>query len=384
MFKTSSKIKKMKSENQLTRVSIVGCGKIAEAHAEIIKSISHAGLVATCDKEILMARQLAERYGAGAFYDDLFVMLQKEKPDVVHITTPPQSHFELARICLNAGCHVFVEKPFTVNAAEAEELISLAKNKNLKITVGTDEQLSHVAIQMRKLVSEGWLGETPYHMDCYYCYDLGDERYAMSFLKNRHHWLWQLPGQLIQNIIPHAVIKLCEFLGNETVEVKAVGFTSKFLKDLGESDLKDELRAIIRDNRGSTAYLTFSTQIRPAIRQFFIYGAKNGLFLDQDHHALIKIPGSTYKSYLEKTLPLNRLAREYRKNMFANIRLFMKRQFQMKRGLYNLIDLFYKSIETNSPPPIPYEQILLSSRIIDSIISQIYPNKQEPKPTEQS
>ncbi len=350
----------------------MGCGKVAEAHAELIKSISHAKLIATCDIEILMARQLAERCGAEAFYDDLSLMLEKEKPDVAHITTPPQSHYELGRICLNAGCHVFIEKPFTVKAEEAKELIKLAQSKNLKITLGTDEQFSHIAIRMRQLVSEGWLGEPPYHIDCYYCYDLGDERYARAFLKNRSHWLWQLPGQLIQNIIPHAVMKICEFLDPENVEVKALGFTSKFLKELGESGLQDELRAIIRDSKRTTAYLTFSTQIKPPIRQFFIYGTKNGLFLDQDHHALIKIPGASYKSYLDKTLPLNNLARQYRKNMFANVRLFMKRQFQMKRGLYNLIECFYRSISEGGDPPIPYEQIILCSAIIDLIIDQIY------------
>lgn len=364
----------------MIRACIIGCGKIAEAHADIIRTLTNARLVATCDKEILMARQLAERYGAEAYYDDLFSMLEKEKPDVVHITTPPQSHFEIAKICFSTGCHVFIEKPFTLNAKEAKELLDLAQNKNLKITVGTDEQFSHIAIWMRKLVSEGWLGEPPYHMDCYYCYDLGDKRFARVFLMNRSHWLWKLPGQLIQNIIPHAVMKICEFLDPKDIEINAIGFTSKFLLELGEHELKDELRAIIKDNKGNTAYLTFSTQIRPPIRQFAIYGSKNGLILDQDHHALTKIKGSTYKSYLEKTLPLNNLARQYRKSLFDNIKLFMKRQFQMKRGLYNLINLFYGSIKGNYPPPIPYDQILLSSRIIDSIIHQIYSDTQPKKP----
>lgn len=359
----------------MIRVCLVGCGKVAEAHAEVIKALSNAELAATCDKEILMARQLAERYRVASFYDDLSRMLEKEKPDVVHITTPPQSHYEIAKMCLNEGCHVLIEKPFTVSAEEAKEMVDLAQNENLKITVGTDEQFSHIAIQMRKLVSEGWLGGPPYHMECYYCYDLGDRRYAEAFLKNRSHWLWKLPGQLIHNIIPHAVMKLCEFLYPDNIKVNAVGFTSNFLKDLGENELKDELRAIIFDKNGSTAYLTFSTQIRPPVRQFAIYGNKNGLVLDQDHHALIKISGSTYKSYLEKLLPLNNLAHQYRKNLVANIKLFMKKRFHMKRGLYNLVNNFYRSIETNSSPPIPYEQILLSCILIDSIISQIYSNE---------
>jgi len=361
----------------MLKVAIVGCGKIAEAHAEVIGSFSSTAIfIATCDKELLMAKQLAERFGAKSFYDDLPTMLQEEHPDVVHITTPPHSHFELAKTCLEAGCHVFVEKPFTVKAEEAKELIDLAIFRNLKLTIGTDEQFSPVAMGMRRLVKSGWLGGAPTHMDVYYCYDLGDERYAMAFLKNRSHWLWQLPGQLIQNIIPHAVVKFCEFMTDDEVTVLAQGFTSKLLQNLGEFELKDELRATITDFKQTTAYLTFSTQIGPPLRQFLIFGPKNSLLVDQDHQALIKIPGKTYKSYLEKTIPLYNFVRQYRQNMSYNIRLFLKREFQMKQGLYNLLRLFYQSIINDTPLPIPYNQILLSARIMDDIISQIYPTEQ--------
>lgn len=356
----------------MVRVAIVGCGKIAEVHASIIKYNYNAELVAVCDREILMAKQLAERFGIKAFYDDIFMMLEKEKPDAVHVTTPPQSHYEIAKMCLNAGSHVFVEKPFTTCTNEATKLIELAKSNKLKITVGTDEQFSHIAYQMRKLVDEGWLGGPPYHMDCYYCYDLGDERYARAFLKNRSHWLWQLPGQLIHNIIPHAVMKICEFLEPEYVEVKAVGFTSKFLVDFGEYDLKDELRTIVRDNINTTAYLTFSAHINPPLRQFMILGTKNGLLLDQEHHSLIKIEGKHYLSYANKIIPLKDYAGQYRKNMIRNIKLFLKRQFHLKRGLFNLINAFYHSILEDCPPPIPYDKIILCSKIIDSINNQIY------------
>jgi len=363
----------LKNSSRSIKVAIVGCGKIAEAHAEVIRSFARAArLVATCDKELLMAKQLAERFGTKSFYDDLSTMLKEEHPDVVHITTPPQSHYELAKTCLEAGRHVFVEKPFTVNVTEAMELIDLATTNNLKLTVGNDEQFSPVALEMRHLVKSGWLGGPPTHMDVYYCYDLGDEHYARAFLKNRSHWLWPLPGQLIQNIIPHAVMKFCEFMADGEVAVSAQGFTSKLLQNLGEFELKDELIAAITDSCKTTAYLTFSTQIGPPLRQFLIFGPRNSILLDQDHQALIKIPGKTYKSYVEKTIPLHNFARQYRQNMFNNVRLFLKKEFHMKRGLYNLLELFYKSIANDTPPPIPYDQIILCSRIIDEIISQIY------------
>ena len=59
-------------------------------------------------------------------------MLQATSPDVVHITTPPQSHYSLARQCLESGSHVYLEKPFTITASEAESLIQLAEELRLK------------------------------------------------------------------------------------------------------------------------------------------------------------------------------------------------------------------------------------------------------------
>src|SRR5262245_20292358 len=101
-----------------------------------MQRVSSCKLVAVCDRELLMARQLAERFGLEGYYSDSEELLQKSRPDVVHITTPPQSHFPLARQCLEFGCHVYVEKPFTLTSEEAESLIKLAEERGLKITAG--------------------------------------------------------------------------------------------------------------------------------------------------------------------------------------------------------------------------------------------------------
>jgi predicted dehydrogenase len=105
----------------MLKIAIIGCGKIADAHAAQIRRIPSSRLVAVCDREELMARQLSERLELGKHYSDVGQLLNEARPDVVHITTPPQSHFELAKLCLMRGIHVYVEKPFTLTTPEAEE-----------------------------------------------------------------------------------------------------------------------------------------------------------------------------------------------------------------------------------------------------------------------
>src|SRR5258708_2696019 len=135
----------------MLKVAIVGCGKIADAHASQIQRIPGCEIVGVCDREPLMAKQLSERFPVKNCYGDLSALLGEARPDVVHITTPPQSHYEIATFCLQRGAHVYVEKPFTVYAHEADSLIALANDRGLKITAGHDDQFTHVARRMRGL-----------------------------------------------------------------------------------------------------------------------------------------------------------------------------------------------------------------------------------------
>jgi predicted dehydrogenase len=358
----------------MIKAAIIGCGKIADQHAEIISGLPDCEIVAFCDNEPLMARQMAERFNVSKHFSDAKEMLESVNIDVVHITTPPQSHFPLAQICLEAGCNVYVEKPFTVNTADAEALIQLATSNNLKITVGHNAQFSPAAIRMRQLVKDGFLGGKPIHIESYYCYDFGDARYAKAFLSDKTHWLRSLPGTLTQNIISHGVCKIAEFLTGDNPTVIANGFISPLLKGLNETQIIDELRVIINDNEETTAYFTFSSQMKPVLHQCRIYGPKNALIIDDDNQTLIKIRGNKYKSYVNHFVPPFTYARQYMANGFYNINRFLKRDFHMGYGMQYLIKAFYQSITDNSPLPISYKEILLTSKIMDSIFEQIKSN----------
>jgi predicted dehydrogenase len=302
------------------RVAIIGCGKIADAHACQIQRIASSEIVGVCDREELMARQLAERFNVNRYFDTVTDLLDALAPDVVHITTPPRSHFEIARECLHRGSHVYVEKPFTMNAREAEQLIALADERGLKLTVGHDAQFSPVARRMRTLVAEGYLGNSIVHMESYYGYDLGDDRYARAFLRDGDHWVRRLPGGLLQNVISHGIARIAEFIRGESARVFAYGFVSPFLRRLGEEEVLDELRVTIVDEARTTAYFTFSSQMRPLLHQFRILGSSNGLLLDENNQTLIRLKGTAFKSYVERFAPPMLFAKQYLANLLTTRR----------------------------------------------------------------
>ena len=80
----------------MLKVAIVGCGKIADDHAVQLQRIKECEIVGVCDREPLMARQFYERFPVKRLFSDLRELLSEAEPDVVHVTTSPESHSDIA------------------------------------------------------------------------------------------------------------------------------------------------------------------------------------------------------------------------------------------------------------------------------------------------
>ena len=357
----------------MLRIAIIGCGKVADQHVGAIHRVPECEIVALCDQEPLMAQQLGERFRIPACFSDAKEMLQATSPDVVHITTPPQSHYSLAQQCLESGSHVYLEKPFTTRAEEGEALVQMAEDRDLKITVGHNYQFTLEMMEMRRLVSEGYLGGRPIHLESYWSYDLGDSMYAGAFLGSHAHWLHRLPGQLFHNIISHGIAKVAEFLDDDVRLIVATAHRSSQLGNRGESDLMDELRVLLRDKHDTTALFCFSTQFKPALNRLRIYGPRNSLMVDILTGTLVRNSGASYKSYLTYFIPPLNNTREYFRNLRLNVANFIRQRLYQDFGMKELIERFYNSIRLGAPLPIPHREILLTARIMDEIFAQIYP-----------
>jgi predicted dehydrogenase len=360
----------------MLKIALVGCGKIADQHVAAIHRIPDCEIVSVCDCEPLMAKQIAQRFSIAKCFSDLKEMLHAVSPDIVHITTPPRSHYSLAKQCLESGSHVYLEKPFTVTANETESLIELAQQRGLKITVGHNYLFTLEMLEMRRLVELGFLGGRPVHLESYWSYDLGDLRYASAFLGNRNHWVRQLPGQLFHNIIGHGIAKLAEFLDDEVTEIVATAHQSEQLRSLGAQEVLDELRVMIRDKSGTTAFFCFSTQIR-GLNQLRVHGPSHSMTADIITGSLIRQETRSYKSYLTYFIPPVKNGFEHLRNARRNIINFVRRRLYQDFGMKELIERFYNSVRKGSPVPIPYREIILTARIMDEIFAQIHPSRSQ-------
>ncbi len=96
------------------RSAIIGAGLICPFHIAGIRRSGLAEVVALCDINLPQARQIAEKYGIPQVVERV-AELQELDLDVIHIATPPNSHFSLTMQTLEMGCHVFVEKPLATD-----------------------------------------------------------------------------------------------------------------------------------------------------------------------------------------------------------------------------------------------------------------------------
>src|SRR6476469_3987712 len=95
------------------KVALIGAGQIARQHLTCLTTLPSIELAAVCDLSPATAEAAAERYGIQAWFTDHRAMLERVRPDVVHVTTPPTSHFKLAFDSVDAGAHVVVVTPAT-------------------------------------------------------------------------------------------------------------------------------------------------------------------------------------------------------------------------------------------------------------------------------
>lgn len=147
----------------MIRVGVLGYGYWGPHIVRNFHSHEQSEVVLVCDKSSKAGDRLRKVYPAIPFTTDENEILRSTLVDAVCVITPVATHYPLAKRALENGKHVFVEKPFTCNSAQAEELIELADRKNLKIMVDHTFLFTGAVKKIRQLVDEGELGRLFYY-----------------------------------------------------------------------------------------------------------------------------------------------------------------------------------------------------------------------------
>lgn len=141
------------------KVGIIGAGWIAEKMAEALAPLEDYCVYAIASRSIGKATEFAGRWNIPKAYGSYEDMVKDNDVDLVYIATPHSHHFPHAMLALNAGKPVLVEKAFTANAAEAEELIETARSKGLFITEAIWTRYMPLSHKVKDIMESGIIGK---------------------------------------------------------------------------------------------------------------------------------------------------------------------------------------------------------------------------------
>ena len=142
---------------------VVGYGYWGPNIVRNLRALEGCQVVGICDQTPAARKRIQSANPGIPVYSDANELIKSADVDAIAVITPVWSHYELAKAALENGKHVFVEKPFTTNAAQAEELINLAEQKNLQIMVDHTFLFTGAVRKMKKLLKEGALGKLYYY-----------------------------------------------------------------------------------------------------------------------------------------------------------------------------------------------------------------------------
>ena len=117
-------------------IAIIGTGYWGINYVRVFNELPQTNVVAVCDQSSERLQEVERRFPGTTLTTDAAEVLSRDDVDAVVVATPATTHYQVARDCLTAGKHILVEKPITIKAANAENLINLAEDKGLTLMVG--------------------------------------------------------------------------------------------------------------------------------------------------------------------------------------------------------------------------------------------------------
>ena len=246
------------------KVALIGAGHIARQHLACLQTLPDIELAAVCDLSPATAEAAAERYGAGAWFTDHRAMLDKARPDVVHVTTPPISHF---RLCMDSSMPAPTSSwrsPPPRHLVELETLAKRSQEVNRHLIEDYNYIFNHAPREILRRIETREFGAVT-HVEALICLDiLGPAGFADP---NSPHPALALAGGAIADFLPHLASLAHRFVGScrtaHSVWTKRKPSLLPF----------DEFRAVVDAERG-TAALGFSASSQPDAFWLRVYGER--------------------------------------------------------------------------------------------------------------
>ncbi len=237
------------------KYAIIGCGRISGLHLRAAKD-NGLEIAALCDLKAEKAEQKRREAGCeGArVYTDYREMLEKEKPELVAVATESGAHAAVALDCIDAGCHVIIEKPIALSMRDAREMIRRSEEKGVRVSACHQNRFNKSVHLMREALEKGYFGRL-LHGAAYVRWSRDADYYALDPWRGT----WERDGGALMNQCIHDIDLLRWMMGPEITEVTA--YTDRLAH--GYIEAEDFGCAIVRFANGSYGIIEGTTNIYP-------------------------------------------------------------------------------------------------------------------------
>lgn len=251
------------------RYAIIGCGRISPNHITAAKN-NNLEIVAICDivRDNMIDKKLKfELADSVNLYEDYNEMLEKEKPELVAVCTESGKHAKVALDCIDAGCNVIIEKPIALNLKDADEIISRAKSKGVKVCANHQNRFNKSIQKIREAQEKRRFGKL-FYGTAHIRWNRGWEYYSRADWRGT----WEQDGGALMNQCIHNIDLLRWMMGNEIDEVFA--YTDKLNHRYIEAE--DLGIALVRFKNGAYGIVEGTTDIYPQNLEetLYLFGEK--------------------------------------------------------------------------------------------------------------
>lgn len=342
------------------KIAIVGCGLNSDYHINFAKRYPDLEIVGLVDLDEKKARDCAEKYQIRNVFKSLVDLVASEKPDVIHIVTPPKTHYALGKEALEFKCNVLIEKPMCMNAAEARELYAIAEQNGVKLCSMHNHFFDPCMIKARNLIKDGAVGRI-INVESHYGLNTHIDAFRKYPSPNVIPWIYSMPGGVFHDFMAHPLYVMLPFLGN----VEHIDVMEKSFGELPQG-ISDELRILLKGSK-ALGTLTFSFAAKPHHHFVRIYGTKMMINVDFNTMTTTVFPVSGLPKAAQKATYNLSASKQLFSATVANVWNFARKKLRPYHGMQNLIHSFYDAVKGTAEMPVSAEDAVRVIEVMDSI-----------------
>lgn len=340
-------------------IGIIGCGLIADTHVEAIKDTVPDASISVCDPLPGKAEVLRKKYGLKSSFTSIEEMLSNENFFSVHILSPPQLHVEHTLQCLEADCHVLVEKPLAFRAKDISELYKAANKHQRVLSVDHSLLYQPSVVKMLDQIRTG-IEEHILYINCFYGIDTDE---TISSIAPKGHWKHGLPGGTLIDSIIHPV----------TLAVELTGKPNDVNVNLsGSKDIPKDI-FITWKGHEAMASITVSTQALPFRRVTEVTTNRRTFLIDHSTETLVSLNSGFGPKSLRKVLKNVGYGTQLILGTLGTVIHVLRGKLKENPGARALIEAYYKNLISGGNMPVSAENVRNSTYALEKIISIMSP-----------